>query len=541
MLVDFRKIPGTSKLFSDFLYDFQKVEKFYAGDFRKDKNYLRVFKSIKDKKYQREYLSSILKEQNQRFGSGSEALKNIELLQKSESLVVFTGQQVGLFGGPLYTIYKAITTLKLAQALSFRFSRPFVPLFWLDSEDHDFEEVRSTCIVDKENQIQEIKYSPAKVSSGSPMYQVVLEEEITSCIELLISSLHPSEFKDKVVQKLDEFYVKGETISNSFAKWIADLLGKCGLVIVDPGDKELKELAVELFLKEIENPNKSIKLVKETGERLKSSGYHQQVIKPEEMINLFLEVEGKRSSLKWSGDLIEVVGSDRKITREEFMHIIENEPQRLSPNVVLLPLMRSFLFPTAVYIGGPGEISYYAQLKSVFEFYDIPMPVVYPRASLSLIEDKVKQVFQKYSIDFTDLFQDTEILINSILKNKFPNPLDKTLEEKRERIKETLNDLEKKLLLSEPDLKSNIENTSGKIDYELKRLGEKLFQVHRQKNQTLKEQIYKAKNNLLPENKLQERVLNLLPFLIKYGFEFVDFLYDQVDIEKIDHQLLEVG
>ncbi|MDP3023992.1 MAG: bacillithiol biosynthesis cysteine-adding enzyme BshC, partial [candidate division Zixibacteria bacterium] len=535
------KIPGTSKLFSDFLYDFQKVEKFYAGDFRKDKNYLRVFKSIKDKKYQREYLSSILRKQNQIFGSGSEAFKNIELLQKSDSLVVFTGQQVGLFGGPLYTIYKAITTLKLAQALSFRFSRPFVPLFWLDSEDHDFEEVRSTCIVDKENQIKEIKYSPAKVSSGSPMYQVVLEEEITSCVELLKSSLHPSEFKDKVIQKLDEFYVKGETISNSIAKWMTTLLGKYGLVIVDAGDKELKKLAVDLFLKEIKNPGKSMKLVKETGEKLGSSGYHQQVIKPEEMINLFLEVEGRRSSLKWSGDLIELEGSDRKMTREEFNQIIENEPQRLSPNVLLLPLMRSHLFPTAVYIGGPGEISYYAQLKSVFEFYDIPIPIVYPRASLSLIEDKVRQVFQKYSLDFIDLFQDTEILINSILKDKFPNPLDKILEEKREQIRESLNELENKLISSDPILKPNLENTRGKIDYELKRLGEKLFQVHRQKNQLLKGRIYKAKNNLLPENKLQERVLNLLPFLVKYGFEFVDILYQKTEIEKIDHQLLEVG
>ena len=541
MQVDFRKIPGTSRLFSDFLYDFQKVEKFYAGDFRKDKNYLRVFKSIKDKKYQREYLSSILKEQNQRLGSGSEVFKNIELLQKSDSLVVFAGQQVGLFGGPLYTIYKAITTLKLAKALSFRFSKPFMPLFWLDSEDHDFEEVRSTCIIDKENQIKEIRYSPAKVSSGSSMYQVVLEEEITSCVELLKSSLHPSEFKDKVIQKLDEFYVKGETISNSFAKWMTTLLGKYGLVIVDPGDSKLKKLSQEFFSKEIENPGKSIKLVKETGESLESSGYHQQVIKPEEIINLFLEVEGRRSSLKWSDDLILAEGYDKKITREELNQIIENEPSRLSPNVLLLPLMRNYLFPIAVYIGGPGEISYYAQLKSVFEFYDIPMPVVYPRASLSLIEDKVKQVFQKHSLDFINLFQDTEMLISSILKEKFPNPLDKILEEKREQIRESLNELENELISTDPTLKPNLENTRGKIDYELKRLGEKLFQAHRQKNQLLKEQVYKAKNNFLPENKLQERVLNLLPFLIKYGFEFVDFLYDKVNIEKIDHQLLEVG
>jgi bacillithiol biosynthesis cysteine-adding enzyme BshC len=541
MQVDFRKIPGISRLFSDFLYDFQKVEKSYTGDFRKDKNYLRIFKAIKDKKYQRDYLSSILKEQNQKFGSDGEAFKNIELLQKSDSLVVFTGQQVGLFGGPLYTIYKAFTTLKLAQTLSLRFSRPFIPIFWLDSEDHDFEEVRSIHIVDKDNQIKEIKYSPARVPPDTPMYQVILEEEINSSIGSLSSSLHSTEFKDKVIQKLKDCYTKGETISNSFAKWMVTLLGKYGLVIFDPGDRDLKKLTREFFLKEIQNPGKSAKLVKETGEKLESSGYHQQVIKPEEMINLFLEVKGRRSSLKWSGDLIEVEGSDRKITREEFLCIIENEPQRLSPNVLLLPLMRSFLFPTAVYIGGPGEISYYAQLKSVFEFFDIPMPVVYPRASLSLIEEKVKTVFQKYSIDFTDLFQDKEILINSILKDKFPNPLDKILEDKKEQIKQSLHKLENELLSSEPDLKFNIENTRGKIDYELKRLGEKLFQVHRQKNQTLKEQIYKAKNTLLPENKLQERVLNLLPFLIKYGFEFVDFLYDQIDIEKIDHQILEVG
>jgi uncharacterized protein YllA (UPF0747 family) len=133
------------------------------------------------------------------------------------------------------------------------------------------------------------------------------------------------------------------------------------------------------------------------------------------------------------------------------------------------------------------------------------------------------------------------MLISSILKEKFPNPLDKILEEKREQIRESLNELENELIFTDPTLKPNLENTRGKIDYELKRLGEKLFQIHRQKNQLLKEQIYKAKNNLLPENKLQERVLNLLPFLIKYGFEFVDFLYDKVDMGKIDHQLLEVG
>jgi len=540
MHVDFRKIPGTSKLFSDFLYDFNRVERFYAGDFGKDKNYLRVFKSIKNRKYQRENLSSILKKQNQRFGSGSQVFKNIELLQEDDSVVVFTGQQVGLFGGPLYTIYKAISTLKLAQALSYRFSKTFIPLFWLDSEDHDFEEVRSTFIIDKENQIKEIRYLPAKIPSGSPMYKVVLEEKVSFCLELLKSSLYPTEFKDKVIQRLEECYVKGETISNSFAKWIASLLGKYGLVIVDPGDEELKKIALDFFFKEIENPGRSMKLVKETGERLESLGYHQQVIKPEETLNLFLEIEGRRCSLKWIGDLIQVEGSDKKLNRDDLGRIIEKEPQRLSPNVLLLPLMRSYLFPTAVYIGGPGEISYYAQLKSVFELFDLPIPVVYPRASMSLIEDKIKQVFQKYSLDFMDLFQEPESLINSVLKGKFPDPLNKTLEEKRQEIREILNNLEEELFSSEPALKPNIENTKGKIDYELKRLGEKLFQTYRQKNQILREQIYKAKNNLLPENKLQERVLNIVPFLIKYGFEFVDFLYHKVEVEKTDHQLLEV-
>ncbi|MCJ7457398.1 MAG: bacillithiol biosynthesis cysteine-adding enzyme BshC, partial [candidate division Zixibacteria bacterium] len=161
MPVDFRKILGTTKLFSDFLYDFGKVERFYVGDFRKDKNYLRVFKSIKERKYQREKLSSILGQQSRRFGSAEEGFKNIELLKEPDSLVIFTGQQVGLFGGPLFTIYKAISILKLAQELSFRFSRSFIPVFWLDSEDHDFEEVRSTSIIDKENQLEEIRYSPA--------------------------------------------------------------------------------------------------------------------------------------------------------------------------------------------------------------------------------------------------------------------------------------------------------------------------------------------------------------------------------------------
>jgi len=541
MPVDFRKIPGTTKLFSDFLYDFGKVERFYAGDFHKDKNYLRVFKAIKDRKYQRVKLSSILKDQNQRFGCPDEVFKNIELLKEPDSLVVFTGQQTCLFGGPLFIIYKAVTTLKLAQELSFRFSRRFIPIFWLDSEDHDFEEVRLTSIIDKENQLKEIRYSPAKSPSGEPMYKVVLEEEINSCVEKLTSSLHTTEFKNEVTQALANCYSSGESITNSFAKWMARLLGKYGLVIADPGDKELKKLAVDFFLKEIDNPGRSMGLVRETGKTLESSGYHQQVIKSEKMVNLFLEVEEKRSTLKWSGESIQIDGADRKLSQNELRRIIEEEPERLSPNVLLLPLTRSYLFPTAVYIAGPGEVSYYAQIKSVFEFFDVPMPLVFPRASLTLIEDKIKQVLQKYSLEFTDLFQDPEILINSVLKEKFPDPLENTLEKKREEISKILDSLEQELMSSEPALKQNLETTRGKIDYELKRLGEKLFQAYRQKDQTLKEQVYKAKNNLFPDNKLQERVLNLVPYLIKYGFEFVDFLYDKVEIEKVDHQLLEIG
>jgi bacillithiol biosynthesis cysteine-adding enzyme BshC len=541
MSVDFRKIPGITKLFSDFLYDFGKVERFYAGDFRKDKNYLRVLKSIKEKKYQREKLAAILKEQNQRFGAPDEVLKKIDLLKEPDSVVIFTGQQVCLFGGSLFIIYKAISALKLSEELSFRFSRPFMPVFWLDSEDHDFEEVRSISIVDKENQLEGIRYSPAQDPSGVPMYKVVLEKEINECIEKLKSSLHPTEFKDEVIHALENCYYRGETISNSFAKRMVRLLGKYGLVIADPGDKKLKKLAVDFFFKESENPGKSMKLVTETGRSLESSGYHQQVVKSEEALNLFLELDDKRRSLRWDGELIQVVGSDKRLTKEELKHIIENESERLSPNVLLLPLMRSYLFPTAAYIGGPGEISYYAQLKSVFEFFDIPMPVVYPRSSVTLIEDKIKQVLDKYSLEFTDLFQDPEILINSILKEKFPDPLENTLEKKRNEISQILNSLEQELGSSEPALKKNLETTRGKIDYELKRLGEKLFQAFRQKDQALKEQVYKAKNNLFPDNKLQERVLNLTPYLIKYGFEFVDFLYNNVEIEKIDHQLLDIG
>lgn len=169
------------------------------------------------------------------------------------------------------------------------------------------------------------------------------------------------------------------------------------------------------------------------------------------------------------------------------------------------------------------------------------MPVVYPRASVTLIEDKIKQVLQRYSLEFIDLFEDPEILINSILKEQFPDPLEKNLDKKRTEIMKILDGLEQEIASSDPTLKPNLETTKGKIDFELKRLGEKLFQTYRQKDQILREQVYKARNNLFPGNKLQERVLNLTPYLIKYGFEFVDFLYDKVEIEKVDHQLLEIG
>ena len=536
MNISFKEIFKTPKLYKDFLYDFPKVETFYSGDYQKGKTYSDIFCQLDKKTFPRDEIVSLLARQNKNLGCSEKTLENIRLLEKAGSYCVFTGQQVGIFGGPLYTFYKAISAIKLAKSFSQKFGKNLIPLFWLASDDHDFEEVKSIGLLDKENNFVQLDYLPREDVSGKSMSKISLDENIEKLLSQLKDCFFQTEFEDDIFKKLKDLYHPGGKITQAFASWLSFLLGKYGLVIIDPSDAEFKRLALTVFLKEIENPKKINQLLQKTNLNLESLGYHLQVHKTEDLANFFMD-EGKRVRVKIADEKFILEGTDKKLSGDELKKIIQEDPSRISPNVILKTVVQSYVFPTAIYVGGPGEISYYAQTKEIFEFFDVGMPVIYPRASLTLVEPKIEKILEKYSLPFTQLSFDVENAITQVMRKNLPHSLEKSLKETKEGIQKDLNSLEKAIRF-DPTLEKTLKTTKNKIEFELKNLEKKILQSHKKQNQIISDQIHKAKSHLFPNGKLQERGISILPFLVKYGFEIVDYLYDEIDINVKDHRIL---
>lgn len=537
MRLSFKEIPRTTKLYQDFLYNFSRVAEFYSGDYQDDKSYSKVLSEIDKRIYPRGKLVSILRKQNQHYNCTPQTLQNVERLKEPDSCVIFTGQQVGILGGPLYTLYKAISSIKLSRILSEKYKRAFIPMFWMSSFDNDFEEVRWVGIIDKKNDFLKLTCKPRKTPSGESVSKILLDEKINKTIDQIEQTLADTEFKGEVFEKVRSSYKEGETLTTAFGKWLTCLLGELGLVIVDPADEDLRQLAAPVFQREVEEAGESTKILIKTNQRLNSLGYHQQVHKVADLTNIFLDEE-KRYRIRYRNKSLVVDEIDKKISKKELEGIIKDTPDRISPNVILKTVIQSFVFPTFVYVGGPGEVSYYAQVKKIFEHFEVPMPIVYPRNSLTLIEDKIKTVLDKYSLSVSEFFKDVEQIINSLMRMTLPDQMEEKLDKIRNETKDRLDSSLKEISSFDPSLEKTVEHSKIKIDFELKKLKEKLFQAHKKKNKILRDQIYKVKNNLFPENKLQERMISIVFFLVKYGFGFIDILYDSININTQDHQIL---
>lgn len=533
MHISFKDLPGTSKLFQDFLYDFPKVAEFYRADFKNLKNFTDLAEEIQKKKFPLKILSQILKKQNQ----SPKALENIEALEKKGALTVFTGQQTGLFGGPIYTLYKAISCIKLSEKLSVELKVPVIPVFWLATDDHDFLEVNHIFLIDKKNRLQKFEFQPQKDISGKPVFHIELDQNISATIQNLEENLPETDFKEQVLERLKNFYTPSQKITWAFKSWMELLLGKYGLVFLDPGVTEFKSLAIPIFKKEISENGQLNQLLENTNSRLQSKGYHLQVQKKSSQLNLFL-INARRVPIK--KEEADFQAGTQKYSKSQLLELIEKQPEIFSPNVFLRPVLQSFLFPALAYVGGPAEIAYFAQIKAMYNHLDTPMPLVFPRVSLSILEKKVESVLHKFELNIKDFSGEVEQTVNSVLKKSFPENWEGKFKRVKEKMQTELSSLSQEIEYLEPTLKNSLEGTKGKIEFELKKVEEKLFAAHKKKNESIREQLHKAKNILFPENTLQERKLNILYFLVKYNFDFIDRLYSSLDIDNLNHQILKI-
>lgn len=538
MNLTYQDLKETTDLFRDFIYNFEKVESFYSGNFRKIESFEKCRADLSKRKYFRNEIASILERQNSEWGASSQTLKNISYLKDDQTGVVFTGQQVGIWGGPLFTVYKAISDLKLAAWLSEKLKTKVIPLFWLATDDHDFLEVNHIYLLDPQSQVIKIEYKPTTDWNGKPVAKVVLDESINVFSKTVNENLSETKYKNEISGKLNEFYKEGEHLSTAFARWLVFLLGKYGLVLVNPADEDLKRLAAPIFEKEIEQNGKLENIFRATNTKLEQNKYHQQIKKKEGYLNIFLD-NGQRSTVRKERDVFVVETTQEKYTAEQIRKLLNQKPNLFSPNVVLRPVVQSYLFPTLAYIGGPSEVAYFAQLKELHKALEVNMPVVYPRAAVTLLERKTLEITRKYNLDIKDILtQDIESVINQVMEKTLPPDWEENFIKTQAEIRQKFEKLEQDVIQLEPTLKETFATTKGKIDFELNKLKEKYFQAYKRKNKVVREQLYKVKNHLYPENDLQERKFNMVYYLNKYGLSLIDFLYQNIQVDDFEPKIL---
>jgi bacillithiol biosynthesis cysteine-adding enzyme BshC len=541
MYINFSDIPGHQNLFLDYLYEFENVADFYSNDFRNKENYLKIFKSVTESRpalYPG--VSELLTKQYSLLKPSDLTVQNIKKLSDKKTLAIVTGQQLGILGGPLYTFYKIITAIKLSHFLSERYNDyNFVPVFWLESDDHDFNEIRSVKIIDDGNSVQMIGYK-AEIEEDDLKQSVGLinlDGTINNFFDKLNSSLKETDFKAALLNRLKDFYMEGKSLKDAFRELIFNYFDDYGLVIFDPQEREVKKLLTPVFRKEITDfriHTEQLVHVSATLEEL----YHAQVkVKP---VNLFLRVDEGRYSIEPVENEFRLRRKRKSFTPEQLLELLENEPDKFSPNVLLRPICQDYLLPTAFYIAGPSEISYFAQIKPLYELYNITQPIIYPRSSATILENSIANSLEKYSVEINDIFIDIENvkkrIINAVEETSIDEMFDGIsgqVEVLFDKLKENLLDLDKTIADASNRYRDKILSTINELKSKAEKAQQKKYEV------TLR-QIDRAAVNLFPNSNLQEREINFIYFANKYGEEFLKKIFDELQINKFEHQVIKL-
>lgn len=538
--IPFEDIPKQSPLFLDYLKDKVCCDSFYPAK----KTPIKKFSEKVLSSYQinRNELCDALTEINRSLGAGEKTLENIRLLVDKDCGAIVTGQQAGLFSGAAYTIYKALSAVKLAEELKAQNIKA-VPVFWIAEEDHDFDEVKSTQFLDKKGKLYKAENTPNNFTQNSPVGLVELDETIENTLDELFENLPYTEFTGEIRQILTETYQSGETFSTAFAKLVSKLFAAYGLIIVTPMNARLKKLCAPILIEAIEKAEQIVSGLLDRNEKLPKENYPLQVLVEKDSFPLFFQNEnGERQSLRRNleNGKVKVYKSKTEFEISELIETAKNSPQNLSPNALMRSVVQDYLFPTFTYFGGAAEIAYFAQNSVIYEVLNRPVTPIRHRASMTIVEPKNERTLRKYELNLADLFEGKDAVQSKIVEKFLNRETAKVFSDVENRIANELNLLSENLAASEPTLAANLENRRKKILWHLDALRNKYHRAELTKNEVVENRLENLFTALLPHHALQERTLNAVTFLNLYGTNFIEWIYAAIDTEEKRHQILHL-
>lgn len=454
--------------------------------------------------------------------------------------VLVTGQQPGLFTGPLYTIYKAVSTIKLARLHAERTGVPALPIFWIGADDHDFDEACATHYLSRRHTVETLSYTPTADIAGRCMYRVPIEPALHAMAETLAADTNGSEDTAAVLQLLHDTLNAATSLSDWYARLIGRLFQDTPLVLFTPELPAARRIAAEIFRREIEEPLDSTRLVNEGGAHLRTLGFEPQVIKSDEECSFFLEVDGRRRKVVWENNVFFLPEADKKFTAADLRAILDAEPARFTANVALRCIMQQSLFPTRAYVAGPGELAYWAQLKPLFDRYSLPMPVVYPRAQCLLTTIKVNKLRTKLGLTLAELAHSEEDAVTLAMQRAGAHPMLGRVQQSQKTVRAELDALTKALEPTAATASQMLPALQTELDRGFARIERALLVADETKHTTVRQQVQRLANSLAPHRKPQERVFTVFSFLFEHGPGLIGRLMNEIDPEAQQVQEIEL-
>jgi bacillithiol biosynthesis cysteine-adding enzyme BshC len=529
--IPFSAIPHTTKLFSDYLSQTPEIRKFFphAADPSHIASLTQVVPSGTEIHRR---VADVLERQNRAWGASEATLRNIRRLREGAHAVV-TGQQAGLFGGPLLAFLKVASALALTAQLE-RAGVPCVPVFWMASEDHDLAEINQAVLLTQDFALLPFEAEPDGVD-GAPIASIRLAEGTDSLVAGTAELLGDSHAADY----LRESYRAGETFSNAYARLYARVFAEHGLVLLDPADEELHRIAAPLFAQAISRARELDEALLARNAELREAGYHEQVKVTDLSTPLFTLADGVRVPVHRADGSFSI--GREKISAEELARRIEEHPEDFNANVLLRPVLQDYWLPTLAYFGGPAEIAYFAQGGVVYEKLLGRITPILPRLSATLIEARIERLVEKYDVQLAELFRGEQELRDCIAARSLPEDLKDDFLKGKLGVEEAMQRISESVQKLDPTLVRAASKAANKMRYQVSRLEKRAALAELRRNQVIARHAGQIENSLYPRKTLQERQIAALYFYAKYGPELIQMLIEAAQARCPEHKVIHVG
>ena len=537
MAVDIRTFPWIRRLASDYAFAFEHVAPFFAGDAATSAAWADTI--ARSQRFTRKpaELARIIAAQQAERQAPAASRDAAARLADPATRVVITGQQAGLFGGPLFTLLKAITTMKLAAKVSGEHHVPVVPVFWIDAEDHDWPEVSGCTVLDSELAATTVRLADLPGAGAQPIARLTLNDAAVTAIDQLAAALPDTEFKTELLDHLRTAYVSGRGMATAFGVFLEQVLGPHGLVVYNSSDPAAKPLARDVFDHELRHPSETARIAARAGDALVAKGYHAQAMFADGAVALF-HLNAERAAIKIEGDTATVGEATMPVT--QVVAEAEAHPERFSPNVLTRPIVQDTVFPTICYVAGPNELAYLGQLKEVYAHFGVPMPLMYQRGTATLADSATVRFLSKYDMPITSLRAQDELVLNQLLESQLPPTVEQSIHAVSALLEERMNAVAAAVTQIDPTLEGTVKSTLGKMQHDVHSLHNKVIHAAKRRDETLRRQFQRAQALTFPQGHPQEREVGFVWFLNRYGPALVDRLMDELPLAMGHHWVLTI-